>query len=287
MAAPIAFGVYTQAGSPDATATPSFVAFVTRAGVARDRPGGGAGTILNLGGGQFGAVPSDNDETTGVIYVIDCGAGKLPRYVYGQVCTAANEFLAIVVFNESDALSSGLPTVAVYKDIAGNNRTAPTMTAAGALAYLYSISPSEEDLEIGVSGRVDLPANKLPASIDFAFFARDVPGEASDPPTVTEVSNPGTDPFAPLVVEVEDDVSLRQVILLVRFDGLTRADAIYGPGVLDGNEGPAFGADYSSSIFENIPSGSRFTIYRNGGWPLGRTAVLNVIPVDSHGNEAE
>ncbi len=284
MAEPITFGIYNADGSAKTDATPSYVAFVSRAGAARTRPGGGAGTILNLTRGKYGLTPSDSDESVGTIYVIDCGATSLPRYVYGEIHSADNEFAAIVVFNSDGTLGSGAPTLESYVDIDGTDVTPePSIDAAGAIAYLYSVSPSLADLEAGAFGRVELPAGKLPASVDVEFFAREV-GTTSGPPTATLVSQPA-DTLAgrlePFVIDVDDDVGLRRVVFLAEFEGIPRQDSVF--------DGDVFSDPYlvAGSTRVATLTGYRFTIYRQGGWPYGRTTNLNVIGIDTDGSEAE
>lgn len=165
MAAPITFGLYNVDGSPRTTAVPVFVHYVNKAGGVRSQP-----AINELSGGQYGFIPSDNDEATGTVYLIDAGVGSAPRYVYGEICTVDNPFLTWVTFSATGALTAGAPTVGSYLDINDNVRPSPDVEQAGAIDYLFSLTPTLEDVTIGTSYRVDAAVGTLPANINGLFY---------------------------------------------------------------------------------------------------------------------
>lgn len=104
-------------------------------------------------------------------------------------------------------------------------------------------------------------------------------------PTVTVVSpaegTPIT-PDTPLVVDVEDEDTLRYVRLFASFAGATSSEVVYdGDDFLAPYAGG--GATPSSSVAVLIAGRSlRFTLRRVGGWP--GAVSLNVAPIDGGGN---
>ncbi len=173
MADPIVFALYDSSGVPLAAQTPTFTHYVTKAGVAGTDP-----TITNLGGGRYGFLPTVADEVAGMCYLIDGGVAAAPRWVYGVIHTQLAPFALFCVFDAAGtALSSGAPTVGQYTDLAAVARSAPTVTQVGAIAYMYTITPSAADLLVGVSFRMDAFAGTTPAYLTgFFSLPSQVPG---------------------------------------------------------------------------------------------------------------
>jgi hypothetical protein len=138
--------------------------------------------ITELGDGQYQFTPSDADEAAGVIYLLNNGAGNLPRYLYDAICLPTAPFAAWVTFDAGGALSSGAPTVGSYVDFAALVRTPPAVQPTGAIPYMFWIQPTAADLLIGVAFRLDAPAGKLPAFVNGEFFSV---AAASSPGAVT------------------------------------------------------------------------------------------------------
>ncbi len=192
MATPIPFALFNDDGTPNTTAVPVFLVFSNKAGTARSQP-----AISRFSGGQYEFDPSDADETAGTVYLIDCGVGVSPRYVYGEIHTDDNTFLTLAVFTEDGALGTGAPTVGVYIDGDDNARPAPTPTMVGAFAYLYTLTPTLEDVQIGTSYRIDGAASTIPQYLAGLFYNPD----ATDPP------GPGPDgALGPAGVSIEDAI---------------------------------------------------------------------------------
>jgi hypothetical protein len=143
-----------------AGAAPTFVAYKSRAGVAQSQP-----AIAAAGPGVWGFRPTDADETLGVAFLLDCGAGVTPRYVSGPVCTASAPFEAFHLEDGAGALWTGaaptLPT-ANYVDFTGALRTPPAVVTVHA-ACLFAFAPSAADISVDTAYRVDSPAGASPA----------------------------------------------------------------------------------------------------------------------------
>lgn len=179
MGTPISYGLINPDGTPCTTASPTFVAFCTKAGTVRGQP-----AINRFSGGQYEAQISDADETAGTVWLIDNGIGPLPRYVYGESFTPNNPFLTLCVFGLDGSLGGAAPTVGSYIDGQDNVRPAPTVTAVSSFAYLFTITPTLQDTVLGTSYRVDGAANTLPTFLNGLFYNPD----AVDPPASSTTS---------------------------------------------------------------------------------------------------
>lgn len=148
--------VLDSAGAPLTAGAPSFVDYRDRAGSARTPPS----TPTHLGGGVWVFTPTDADETTGTVALIDFGAGAEPRRVTVPIHLAdgSNQFWAAHVEDETGALWTGAaPTVGLYDDSAGTPRTPPSLAAVSG-AYLFALTPTSTDVAVGIEGRLDGPA---------------------------------------------------------------------------------------------------------------------------------
>lgn len=74
----IAFGLYDNTGTPYVSATPSFTVYKNKSGVTLPSP-----SIVNLGNGLYGFIPSYSDREAYVSYIIDCGASVSVKYHSG------------------------------------------------------------------------------------------------------------------------------------------------------------------------------------------------------------
>lgn len=176
--------VLDSTGAPLTAATPSFVDYRDTAGNARTPPA----APTHLGGGVWAFIPSDADEATGTVALVDFGAGAEPRRVTWALHLAdgSNQFWAVHVEDETGALWAGTaPTVGLYDDSAGNPRTPPTLAVVSG-AYLFALVPTAADVAAGIEGRLDGPAS---SAVPFWSF--------SSVPTVSGGGAPG--PLAPSV----------------------------------------------------------------------------------------
>lgn len=166
--------IFDQNG-PKLDATPSFVpskGFINRAGVARALP---AGLFSNRGGGQYTFRPTNDDELVGTCYLIDCGVGCTPRYQYGELHTAENQFVLAVPLDGNGDLGAGAFTIGSYEDLNnGSPRTPPAVVKAGAFE-MYTVTPTLQDAALGVGLRLDAPAGMFPASLNAIFQGATVP----------------------------------------------------------------------------------------------------------------
>lgn len=174
MADKISFGLYDSANAPivGATIGPAgihFSQYTDRTGSARSQP-----TIVEIGGGLYGFIPSDADESTGVCFLIDCTlvSGADPHRFSGAVCRPSQPLICWHLEDEAgDVWTGALPTVGVWKDFAGADRTPPVVTRVGSL---FVVVPSDDDLQTDVAFRFDSPALATPAD-----FTGDVEGVGS------------------------------------------------------------------------------------------------------------
>lgn len=130
----------------------------TRAGASVSAP---AVAALGVGTGQFQVLPSDSDEATGTVLLIDTGVGNEPRRVVFAVHKAdnSNQFWAFCVEDATTgALWAGAaPTIGSYRSSAGVSLTPPAFDVV-ASPYLYALTPSASDVTADVSARIDGPA---------------------------------------------------------------------------------------------------------------------------------
>ena len=123
-------------------------------------------TALGTGTGQFQVLPSDSDEASGTVLLIDTGVGNEPRRITMAVHKAdnSNQFWAFCVEDAATgALWAGVaPTIGSYRSSAGVSLTPPAFNVI-ASPYLYALVPSTSDVAADVSGRIDGPAGSAQA----------------------------------------------------------------------------------------------------------------------------
>jgi hypothetical protein len=165
MADPIVFGIFDDAGAPDATAVPSFVSgsiYDHATLAARAAP-----AFFNRGDGQHGFEPTAADEAVGCVALLDAGAGKYfatgSRFAAVTIPEAA-PFEAFALTDAADAPYAGvtLPTFQSYEGRSGPLVPQPAFGRPIALSGLFCFTPSASDIAAGVSYRVDAPANAYP-----------------------------------------------------------------------------------------------------------------------------
>lgn len=129
----------------------------------------------------------------------------------------------------------------------------------------------------------DLPIVKAQFSGAGFFTARMWPQTAGDqtPPVVSIVSpTPGTNisGVTPLVFDVTDTGLFRRIIVRLKFTGQN------WEFIHDGDTfGPGYQADSTRTI---ISGGYRYSLRKDGGWPIGQVPRLTVYAIDTGGNEA-
>lgn len=146
--------------TPKTNATVTFVDYRNRSGVARAQP-----TFAHVGQGVYRAKPSTSDVSEGIAWVASTGAGGVPAYWSGAVCTEAAPFAVFLLTDQvtgalwAGAAPSGL---GLYVDADGNARTPASLSAAHA-PYLYTATPSSADLLVGILGKLSTPAGADPS----------------------------------------------------------------------------------------------------------------------------
>jgi hypothetical protein len=171
----LGFMVFANAtGLPNAAATPTWPAYVTRTG--------GAIAVqparVNLGGGKFGVVAPVGDVAQGVAWVLDAGAGNHfggtgSRYMSGGFFDDRAPFGSrtsstrrrVPVGRRRPAFNAGEG----WDDFTGALQPAPPLVAAAG-AYLWTFTPSSTDLAEGRVSRLDAPAGASPAQWTHTFF---------------------------------------------------------------------------------------------------------------------
>lgn len=205
MASLIAWAVYDNLGAPAVGLTIGgltgmrFIDYCDRAGSARAQP-----AIVELGGGMYGFIPDDTDESTGTCYIVANGENVSPLRVTGGVMLPTTPFSVWSLETDAGDLWTGAaPTIGSYVSSEGA-RPAPGVVAAK--TYLFSVTPTTADLAIGVTMRADSAAGANPAFWQETLVAL----EAPEPPT----------PEAPAV-----RLSLGTLIGVVE-DGSSRASGV-------------------------------------------------------------
>lgn len=198
MADPRSIIVLDSSGAPLTSGSPSVQAFDRTTGASRTAP-----TIAHVAAvpGTWRFTPTDADETTGTVVLVDFGAGNLPRFAAFAVFKAdnSNQFWAVpIVGADGTAWSGAAPTFGGY-----TGGVTPTLTAiAGAATALYVAAPSAGDVSTGAEGRIDGPAG---SSQPFWNVSTE-PQVSSGPANVT--ASPGVAPDA-LVVQAVREYLLR------------------------------------------------------------------------------
>lgn len=142
-------------GTPLTTATPTFVEYRDRAGASRTQPA----APTHVGGGLYAYTPSDTDESTGTVALIDGGASAFPRRVAQAIYlpTKTNQFFAWHLEDfDGNLWTAAAPTVGAYVSKTGSPLSAPPVVAAAG-AYLFTVTPAAADLQGQVVARLDNP----------------------------------------------------------------------------------------------------------------------------------
>jgi hypothetical protein len=120
--------------------SPAFLRYASLTGPLASPP------IHNLGSGLYGFEPAPGDLAPGVGWVVDCGAGALPRYVYGG---AGDDRFWLGQDGAGTPVAGLTWTVSAYRTGAGAGATSPAVVDCG--GGLYGFSPSDADRAADVS----------------------------------------------------------------------------------------------------------------------------------------
>jgi hypothetical protein len=176
MASPRYFQLYDGASPPAplTTATPGFGKYVDRSGASRTAP-----SVTHLGGGIYSFTPSDDDEATGVAFLLDGGVGAEPRFLSGAIHLPdnSNQFWVFHFVTSAGALWAGAaPSVGRYVDVSGASRTPPSLVSLA--AHLYCLSPSSADVDARAVARIDAASGAVPEYWSLATATKVVPPPA-------------------------------------------------------------------------------------------------------------
>lgn len=141
--------------APFTAGSPTFACYRDKAGNARTPP-----SIVHLGSGVWGFIPSDADEAVGTVAVIDFGATAYPRRATFAVHLAdnSNQFWAVhVEADDGSEWVGSWPDFSLYDDASGNARTPPTL--APVLGdWVFAWTPTAADVVARVEGVLTAPA---------------------------------------------------------------------------------------------------------------------------------
>lgn len=142
------FRLQNTGGSPLAGATPAFVKYCDRAGVARTQP-----AIVDQGDGLYSFLSPAADVSDGVGFLIDCGGLSNPPRIAGFV---GNGHVFFAGYNSLGAFLAGLtPTITTYKEPGGLN-IVPIPSIQDLGSGLYAFTPTLGDRILGVRFAIDM-----------------------------------------------------------------------------------------------------------------------------------
>lgn len=163
----ISFGLQASDGTPltGLTIGPAglrFLKYVDRDGSARAQP-----TLVEIGGGQYGFVPTTSDEEVGTCYLIECTTASEPRRVSGAIHKVDNPFICWHLEKSDASLWDGVdPSITVWNKFDGSAQTPqPSIVDVGGFGYLFAVTPSSVDLEEDVAFCFESPATAYPERV--------------------------------------------------------------------------------------------------------------------------
>lgn len=255
---------YDASGAP-LNVTPTWATCIdATTGAAASEP-----VITALGGGMYGITAPDD-----VAGVVDFGATALPRYAVLH----SSSVTVVAAFDVDGEPLSGLsPTWLSWRSLGGSGAVTPQPTITELSGGLYRVNDPAD----GAVGVLSFGPTALPRTVTVGVpLESGGGGDDPMPPVVIIVSPPiGTRIGAntPLVLDVTDNVALRNVILYARFSGRVAAEVVH--------DGGCFLAPYTASSRSNLANGFQFTLRRQGGWP--GSPSLSVRAFDTAGNEGQ
>jgi hypothetical protein len=179
----VAWSIYDDTGAPLTGVVPAFVEYCDRNGVARTPP-----TILELGGGMYGFIPTTEDAMTGTAYLVDNGATASPRRVSGAVALSTLPFAVWHLEDDTGSLWVGAaPTVGAYAGPAGPLFDPGVTTLR---TYLFAFSPPALETFLGVTFRADSAVGAYPEHVQQSLVST-APETPVTPPAPVASSAPG------------------------------------------------------------------------------------------------
>lgn len=231
---------------------------------------------VEIGGGGYGVVIPDGDVALGVVLSFDGGPTAVETR-YQAFAVSRDGLIAVLMLNDDGTRheSGSPPGFGLYADPDGNSQPAPEFVSIE--NWLWTASPTAEDLALGIGYRVDLPVDEGALPPFYTGNVDDPVGGDVDPPEVTVSPASGSEltPTQPVVVTVIDDQGLRRTLLIARFDNGTD-ELIF--------DGTRFATRYRDSSSSPITGGVVVTVRRSGGWTSAPT--IDVFAIDTSGNEA-
>jgi hypothetical protein len=188
----VAWAIYDDTGAPrtGALGLITLVDYRDRSGNPRVQP-----TLLDLGGGSYGILPTATDELVGTCYLVDFGVGSNPRRVSGAITNGQPPFSVWHLEDATGALWTGAaPTIQAgnYASASGP-LTSPGVVTVASTTYLFSVTPTTADATAGVSFRADSAAGAEPAYVqDVLNLAAVSPSPPPAPTADVTPENPPT-----------------------------------------------------------------------------------------------
>ncbi len=251
--------------------------------------------IVNRGNGRWTFSPIQAHLDAGVAFVVQFSSSARPTWFYGAVCGPNNPFGVYVPFNTNTIsgdyshpplLSSGR---GLYTDLVGTNRTPPTpVLVSGGGLPVWSITPTEADLDVGILMRMGSPQFGVihPDSLDLRLVRSGTAVDATKP-VVTNIS-PATGVTLheddPITFDVTDSSgNLSRTTVLAYFPQIRSFEVVWFGGSV-GDHTSGFTPFYTGTR-STITNGFRFTdVIRVGGWKAQPYIVADL--GDSVGNES-
>lgn len=222
-------------------------------------------TVLELGGGAYGALVPPEHEDIGVIGFFDGGSTASPRY---QTMVASDDnMFAWHLLNQDGTVYTGSLTghaIGLYDDSLGVARTAPAIvTVTG--SFLFSASPSSSDTNITV--RIDAPSDALPS-----YWTTSIASSSQISPVISNfVPQTGSQIYftSSLQFDVTDNSGMFLYVVVM---------ASYSSGLYEViHDGSKFADIYLASVRSEITGGYRFSLSREDGWPGSPSIAIKAI----------
>jgi hypothetical protein len=258
----VAFSLYTDAGSLDDQAIPTFLYYGTIGGAVRTPP-----AIVHTGDARYNFIPTDADIEAGVVYLIDTGSNPI-HFVGGL-----GRSVAILNYENGElGLNTGSPAFVHYSNAeTGEAVVFPSLEFV--TEGLHAFDPGEDVPVEGIIYRLEFPAG------DTEYFDGTVTSTAVTVPTVSGVT-PAPGATLGVIEALGFDVSdegrdLGRVVIAIQYTN-------YGGTTELAWDGDAVVTPYQVTSLP-IENGRRYTVLRKGGWKGPFT--LRVFATDLTGNE--
>jgi hypothetical protein len=258
----VEWALYDDAGAPLEGESPTVIVYRNRDGFDQGVP-----TVVEIGGGGYGFVPSTANLVSGVVFMIDNGASVNPRYMVGAASKDGDLF-AFGLFDAASApKSDAAPTFATFKSIPSGDLAPPGLTNYGDGIYgffvdggtllerpFYEIDSGSGAFPERVSGTAEYdPAYAGDLRTPSVYFF----GDAQPGTTIV----PGT-PLEP-VVDATSVPNVVKVVIMISYAGLDVVEVAYdGEGFT-----PLYADESLMSEFGTFGGSRAMSLIRRGGWP--------------------